>query len=374
MNLNKRIFAALLPIVALVAAGCGGGSKSNSVATVNGDPIGKDEFYKAMELKSNATVVVNPQLLRTSGNQIPAQPYQGNLADGNIGFETLRSLVEQRITLQLAADQGVSPTKGDIDAEIEQLKKDNPNYLNQLMTHGFTLEYFRTQIAVQLATEKILTKGIKISDADIDKYIKDNPEDALYYTPETVLVQYIVAASADKSKVDNDLSTGKPFALVAAQYSTDKSAAANNYHLGGDGMNPAPITSYEPKVRDIVEKTAEGSSSAWYPQGPDSIKFYVERKVAPVKKPIDAEIRKKISRQLAMVEGAKAIDLNKEKLDKLKASKIVVSEDILKNLWDQFDKQLRSQASADLGAAPTAPAASAAPSPAAPASPSPSAH
>ncbi len=368
MDLNKRIFNVGLPILAMVAVGCGGGAKGGNIATVNGDAIGKDEFYKAMEMKNDATVVVNPQNLQSTGGQIPPQAYAGQLADGNIGFETLKQLVEQRIILQLAADQGVSPTSADVNKEIENQKRDNPDQLKQLTSHGYTLDFIRKSIEVGLAQEKLVTRGIKISDKDVDDYVKATPEDPLYYTPEGDLIQYIVAADAKaKTTIDQELGTGKQFALVAAQYTSDRGAAQRNYHLYGNGVDPAPVTQIEPKVLDIIKKLAEGQQSGWYPQGPGFVKFYLERRVKPQNKTVDPIIREKLVRKLALIEGSRGINLDKQKLEKLKSAKVVVTEEALKPYWDQYDKQLKSAATTPTASPSAAPSASpSAPAPSAP--------
>jgi len=351
-----------MPLAALILVGCGGGSKGgNTVAVVNGDSISRDEFYKAMELKSDATVYVVPQQLQMQGSQIPPQAYTGRIANGNVGFDTLKGLVDQKITLQLAADQGLTPTKADIDAEIDRQRKENPEVLKQLTSNGYSLDYIRKNVEVALAQEKLVTKGITITPADVDDYIKRNPEDPLYYTSEGILLMYIVAQDAKaRDTIDKELATGKQFSLVAAQYTADRSSAVRNYHLYGNGVEPFPMSQVEPKVAAIVKKMSEGQQSAWYPQGQGFVKFYLERRTPASKKTVDASIREKIRRALALAEGAKAIDINKQKIEKLKDAKVTINEDALKVYWDQYMKELKAAAAPS---AITAPGSTASPAP-----------
>jgi foldase protein PrsA len=356
MDLNKRIFTALLPLAAIALAGCGG-SKGGAFANVNGDSIGKDEFFKAMELKTSATVTVDPQGLRSNGNQVPIQAYAGTISDGNIGFETLKELVNQKLILQLAAEQNVSPTTAEVEQEIENQKKDDPDFLKKLTARGFSLDFIRTTILGGLAQEKVITKGIKISDKQVDDYIAAHPDS--FVNPERVKLLYIVAKDKkDRDTIDSELASGKQFVVVASQYSADH-AAAPGYQLLANGSDAVPA--YEPKIQEIIKSTGEGKQSIWYPQGPGFVKFMVVQKTPSTKIPIDANIKRKVGRRLALDDGNKAIDFTKEVTNKLKTAKVEVQDEAMKGLWEQYMKQLKSEPTM-----PAAPAGGAAATPAAP--------
>ncbi len=361
--MNKRIFYISLPIAALAIVGCGGSKGGGSiVATVGPDQITKDDLYRAMEFKTSATVIVDPQRLQTTGSAVPVQPLTANITDGTIGFQTLKELVNQKVIMQVAEEQGVAPTKDEIQQEITNRDKEQPGFLKDLGSKGISLDYVRNTFAIQLVQYKLITKGIKISDKEIDDYIKedktkpDMQRNSLLYVPERVALQYIVAKDKkDRDTIDAELTSGKSFEVVARLYSADQTAMGVGYRLLANGSDVTGA--YPPKIQDIIKTMGEGGkSSTWYPQGAGFVKFFLERKIPSQEKTADADVRRQISRGLAMQQGSKAIDLEKQLLAKLKSAKIVVTDEAFKAAWDAYDKQLKTQSAPapTSSAAPTA--------------------
>lgn len=354
----------------MAIVGCGGSKGGGAIiATVGPDQITKDDLYRAMEFKTSATVIVDPQRLQSAGSSVPVQPLTANITDGTIGFQTLKELVNQKVIMQLAEEQGVAPTKDEIQQEITNRDKQQPGFLKDLGSKGISLDYIRNTFAIQLVQYKLITKGIKISDKEIDDYIKDDktkPEmqrNSLLYVPERVALEYIVAKDAnDKKTIDAELTSGKQFVVVATQYSADQTAAQIGYRLLANGSDVTGA--YPPKIQEIIKSMGDGGkTSGWYPQGAGFVKFYLERKIAAQEKTPDADVRRQIARGLAMQQGSKAIDLDKQLLAKLKAAKIVVTDEAFKAAWDAYDKQLKTQsATPPTPSAPPAPAPSATPS------------
>lgn len=334
-------------MLSIALAGCGGGG-SNVIAIVNGDPITRDDFVEGMQLKSNVNVIVVPQQLQAANGQIGVQQYSGQVADGTVGFQTLKELVNQRLILQLAAEQGVSPSKADVEAEIEYRKKENPNFLKQAQANGFSLDFLRSNLTTQLAQEKIITRGITITAADVDKFIKDNPKE--FITPASVEVLFILAKDAkDRDLVDQELKSGQSFEVVAQHYSADPNGAKNNYHL----LSPSGtsyVKDYAPAVQKILNGLAEQQQSEWYPEGTQYIKFFLRKKVKDEPITIDDVIRRKVQRALAMDEGKKSIDFANQVLNKLKAAKVDVKIDAFKLPFEQYLDGLKAQGKAEAAA------------------------
>jgi foldase protein PrsA len=374
--LNKRIFYISLPIAALAIVGCGGSKGGGSiVATVGPDQITKDDLFRAMEFKTSATVIVDPQRLQTTGSSVPVQPMTANITDGTIGFQTLKELVNQKVLLQMAQDQGVAPSKDEIQQEVTNRDKEQPGFLKDLGSKGIPLDYVRSTFAIQLAQYKLITKGIKISDKEIDDYIKedktkpDMQRNSLLYVPERVALEYIVAKDKkDRDTIDAELASGKQFVVVATQYSADQTASQMGYRLLANGSDVTGA--YPPKIQEIIKSMGEGGkTSTWYPQGAGFVKFFLERKIPAQEKTADADVRRQISRGLAMQQGSKAIDLDKQLLAKLKAAKVVVTDEAFKAAWDAYDKQLKTQPAATPTPSPTPATPSATPSATPPAAP-----
>jgi foldase protein PrsA len=94
------------------------------------------------------------------------------------GKSTLDGLIEEKLIYQEAAKQEVAVSTKEIDdrlAEIEKQLGGKEALDYALKSQGYTLEQVKDQIKTQLIVEKILGKDIKVSDADVESYIKDNP-------------------------------------------------------------------------------------------------------------------------------------------------------------------------------------------------------
>ncbi|OGK08372.1 hypothetical protein A2767_04955 [Candidatus Roizmanbacteria bacterium RIFCSPHIGHO2_01_FULL_35_10] len=92
------------------------------------------------------------------------------------GKQVLDSLVSKELILQEAAKKNVNITKEDIEKrskEIEKSTEKQGQKLDQLLTmQGMTRADFESQLQVQLLLEKILADKIKVSDKEIDEYLK----------------------------------------------------------------------------------------------------------------------------------------------------------------------------------------------------------
>jgi parvulin-like peptidyl-prolyl isomerase len=332
---------------ALVLAGCGGGAGGGAVAVVNGKPILREDFIRTMQLKSQATVIVDPGRLQTQGGSIPQQQYTGVIADGTVGFQTLKAMINDKIVLELAEKAKVLPTNDEINKEIEARKAENPNYLKQATGAGFTLEYLRTQLMVALAQEKFITAGITITDAQVDEYIKANPK--MFVEPATAELLYIVAKDdTDRKAADSDLKGGQSFEDVARRYSADPNAAANQYrYIAPNGT--IMIDAMPPAIQEIAKKTDESKQTDWMAQQGGYVKFFMRKKTAEKKMNIDDKIKAKVRRQLALEEGSKSIDLAKQVIEALKDSKVEINIDEYKIPFEKYIDGLRGNTTKSSG-------------------------
>lgn len=322
MTYRRWIPLSALGLLAL--AGCGSKGGGN-LATVNGEPITLEQFHKYLEYKPQVQVVV--------GN---GQVAQAQVA-GSLGLMAMEDLLRQRLILQMAKDEGVAPTEQDVIKELEFQKKRTPDFVKELQARGLNLGEIRESLAVDIATERLYTKGITVDMAEVEKYIRDNKDQ--FFEPATVDMLWVfVRDEANKKNVDTELASGQAFAAVAKRYSQLPGAATNQRF-------PQRVVDALPKeIKDMVAKTPESQQSSWLKFTDGWAKFYVERKEA--RKPINMDDTRKevLRRQIALERGRKASDLDQRLQERLKAAKIEVQYDDMKDLWKQAEKRLKDSA------------------------------
>lgn len=186
-----------LAIVAVVGAavmftlvGCGRGN----FATVGGDKITKDEFYKRLE---NLPVGGRPA-----------------------GMIVLNQMIDEHLWMQLAKKEGVPPTDDQVNQKFSDAKKAG-NLAQQLAQNGMSEEDFKAVLRIQQAQFNVVTKGIKVSDAEIKAYY-DKAVDTVYTTPERVKIAAIICKSKDAiTKANAQIKNGTDFSAVVINLSED---------------------------------------------------------------------------------------------------------------------------------------------------------
>jgi parvulin-like peptidyl-prolyl isomerase len=226
----------------------------------------------------------------------------------------------------MAEDEGVAPKSEDVDAEIAFRTKLNPGFVNQQTSAGITLQQIKDALLVQLAQERLLTKGITVTMPEVEDYIKKNPKQ--FEDPATAELQWVVVKDeATKAKVDQALTTGQDFQKVALTYSIDPNLKQN----GGKFPQTRIDQMVEP-IRKAVEATPTGKQTAWIKFNDGQAKFLVEKKEA-AKPTTISEAQKQYVQRLR---------------DKLKETKITVDYEPLKPMWAKTEEQLKKSATTNV--------------------------
>jgi parvulin-like peptidyl-prolyl isomerase len=322
--LNKGIFAAL-PLLAVVFAGCnnsGGGGKP--VAIVNNDPINEMDYFKYLERKRTVLAVT------------PQGPVDVQVA-GSLGLQALRDLVNRRLLIQIAKDQSVSPTEEEIKRELDFQTKRNPQFVKALQSAGMSLTEIRADLSIDLARFKLLTKGITVTPADVDKYIKDNPTE--FVSPAQVDLYYIqVSSDQGKKQVDAALKQGTSFPVAASRFSEAPNARTNQ------GQFPLRVLDQMPDpLQAIIKKAKVGTATDWVPDGGNFLKFFVANRTNEEKIKIDETIRESVRRRIAEERGSQANDLGKSIQEKMRSAKIDVKAEHLAQGWKEAMDQLKAE-------------------------------
>jgi parvulin-like peptidyl-prolyl isomerase len=350
--MNKRIL--LLPATVLAAglAGCGnpGGGE---LAIVNGETITLEQFHRHLESKPVVSVTL------ANGQTVNAR------VNDTLAFQGLSDLLRQRLILQMARDYGVAPTDEEVTAELKFRQRRDPRFVENLRNLGVNLGQIRESLEVDLARERLITRGVEVTDGEVERFIEENPRQ--FEEPETINALWIFLQDpALRRTVDEELNQGRGFAAVAARYSQFRDPNLR------PGAFPQTIVENIPEpLRTRLRNTGENQSTDWIQLDDGWAKFYVEQKRPRTKVTIDDTMRQTVKRQLAMARGARANDIERALTERLKASaeRIEIRFRELENPWERAIEQLKEAEEDIVGTPGQGEAAPAAPGAAPPAGP-----
>lgn len=283
-------------VLATLITGCG----NDSVATVDGVKISKQEYYERLE-------------------QQPAGQDPETRKPMEAGAVVLQQMVSEKLLLRLAEKEKVSPTEEQVKERLDQLKKATPNFSAKLKEIGITEDQLMREIRIQRAAFNLQTKGVTVSDEKVKQNYDEN-KNTLYTDPESANV----AAIFTKDKADADkaialLGQGVTFERVAQQYSLDKQSAAQ----GGRLSTPIVRNSDKPQEpQDSIMKTKVGEITKAIPlPGANSgfaifkILDHKDKRVKPF-----SEVESQIKDQLLTELGQQKNPPVKDQLDKFRGT------------------------------------------------------
>jgi foldase protein PrsA len=234
MEMKTRLpFLALtITLVAVLAAGCGGGSStsvpSDSVAKVGSTPIPKATFNSLM----------NVAFARYKSQKQPV-PKVGTPTYTQLRDQAVTFLVRNEEFQQKAQDLGLSVTQKDVGDRLALIRKtyyhnSEKQLEDALKKDGITLtELEQFNLRPTLLSEKLeakVTSNIKITRAAAQRYYKQNK--TTFTTPQTREVRHILVSSKSlATKIASQLKGGASFAKLAKQYSKDTASAAQGGKL-----------------------------------------------------------------------------------------------------------------------------------------------
>jgi parvulin-like peptidyl-prolyl isomerase len=244
--MRRILVIGLCATAVLLVAACGGSSPKNvpgdAVAVVGDESISKSDW--------DALIAQTRRNFQATKRKFPAP--------GSVELASLRSnatqfLIQSSEYQQEADKLGVQVSDKDVDARLEQIKKQyygNPpgqpaasktemekRYKAALKQQGFTDEEVRSGVKLQILREKVfkeVTADVKVSDDKIKAYYEKNKKQ--YQTPaqpESRDIRHILVktkAKADELYAQLKASPGK-FAPLAKKFSTDSSSAKNGGKL-----------------------------------------------------------------------------------------------------------------------------------------------
>lgn len=227
------------------------------VAVVNSEPITNNEVRSRVE-----------RLERQFAQQGQAVPPRGEFVQ-----QVLDRLIIEKAQLQLAKETGIRIDDAMIDQAEQNVARQNqvdvPELRRRLAAEGLPAAQFREELRSQLLLTRLrdreLESRIKVSDLDIDQYIREQQasQDSasqdislghiLVAVPENASEARVAELRARAQKVHDRVRAGEDFAALARAFSDAAGAAASG---GLIGLRPADR--YPPLFVQAVQNVADG--------------------------------------------------------------------------------------------------------------------
>jgi parvulin-like peptidyl-prolyl isomerase len=225
---------------AVVLAGCGGGGSKSSDSSVSGSG-------KAAKLNPNDVVVVGDThitqdafdgLMNTGKATLKQQgqtfPKQGTTAYEQLKGNAVTNLLEQAELNDKAASMGIKITDADVQKRLTAIVKQYYNgskkkYETARKAQGVTDAYVLQVVKNQLIDQALynrLTKNVKVSDAQIDKYFRNNPAQFPSAATSRKVRHILVKKKSLATSIYSQLKNGndKTWCTLAKKYSQDPSS------------------------------------------------------------------------------------------------------------------------------------------------------
>jgi len=238
----------------IALAACGDDVPSNSVASVDGENVTRDQFSRWMSIAASTSqpqgtgkVAYTPpdyaSCVATKKKTAP-KPAKGQPQQTDAQFKTqckqeyegLRDQVMQFLILEKwvtgeAEDQGVSVSAATAEKEFEQAKKQSfpkeKDFQDFLKQSGMTLADAKFQVRFNTVYRKLREKAVKnadkVTDAAVKKFYNENK--ARFATPATRDLRVVLTKTeARANEAEQALENGQSWSSVAKRYSIDQAS------------------------------------------------------------------------------------------------------------------------------------------------------
>jgi foldase protein PrsA len=254
----------------------------------NPHPAAPTNNQHALKVTSNldyAAIVNDEKITLSEFNTSLKMAKKNLLNDSNIDFETeegkfilattqrsiLDDMIYQKLINQEAAKMSITVSQDEITQEIKKLRQGFPSekeFKETLAEENIDEHDLKKGIKERLVVDKIkktLTSKIKLSDKEVDTFLKKNQE--LFSHPKRMQLKQITTASkSEAQEILKKLAAGDDFSDLANAYSIDMLSRTNGGNIGfvESGTMPEDIEKtlfalQEGEISNILE-TDEGYS------------------------------------------------------------------------------------------------------------------
>jgi len=246
----------LISLGLLCLGGCNAQKQdSPTIAEVNGDKVIQSEFDQQYAMiKTNIEIQQGVALDEEKDKELIK----------NIKDKTFDDLIMRKLVLQETKKQGINISDQEIDSTLNYLKANK----NQAGADGFNkflqqIKLSEKDLRKEIETSLLYTKlegkvaaGIKVSDADAQKYFNDNTEN--YQDPGGIQIYHILVDSEAKAtEVMAKIKQGGDFAALAKEYSSDPGSKDK----GGDVGFVNATTNFVPEFKQAALALQPGQLS-----------------------------------------------------------------------------------------------------------------
>ena len=344
MTFKKGLTLASATLVAFTIVGCNKGGSSD-IAIVNGTVISQADYHAYLETKN--TFTVDPRLLGNTLQNTLESMAQGSPANMPLpqkqtaGFQALRDLVTRAVTLQMAKEEGFTPDQKKVDAEINFQKELSEGFVKNLQNNlGMSMDAIRKQVGFELAQQALITKGITVTDQDVEDFIKANKQG--FVEPAEAEVLWMVTRDAKKkAQFDSEISKGRRFKDVALELSEDP----NKEKVGAmySAVNSTQVRAFPQPLQEIVNNTEVNASSDWKEENGTYVKFYIASKKKEKDIEVTAARKEQVRRSIALDRGRQGKDLNVKILERIADAKIEVKDKALAPMWEEYLTEAKAE-------------------------------
>lgn len=222
-----------IALVVVIIFPLGGGSKEETLATVNGTKITKNDLLDTL------------------------QQYYG---------ESITSVLDRMITEEVVGQEAkaknITLTDADLNAEVSALKIDygsDENFQSFLAYYGMSEDDLKNELKLTTLVRLLLQGSVEVTDEEVQTYFDENKAN-LGGSPEKVRASHILVT--DKALAEDilaQLKNGADFAELAAEYGTDGTAQTGgdlDFFAYGDMVEPFSKAAFALDINelsDIVE-------------------------------------------------------------------------------------------------------------------------
>ncbi|WP_054956742.1 peptidyl-prolyl cis-trans isomerase [Paenibacillus dakarensis] len=234
------------------------------------------------------------------------------------GSEVLMTMMNRQVVELEAAAAGITVTPQEIDQELERTSQGYESkeiFLQEMEQQlGLTEELLRAETSYRLTLEKIATANVKVSDAEIDQYLEQHPDQ---FSPKKQLKLSIIKVEEEweAEKVLDRLENGEDFASLAEEVSIDEYTRENGGYLGFVEEDDP----FQPEALMEMALSLNKGDIAGPVQLDDSYGIVYVQDIQVPDKVDDHHIRETVRKQLALEQSVSLSELESQLRDKYKA-------------------------------------------------------
>lgn len=151
------------------------------------------------------------------------------------GAELLSILLDREAIRQEAERTGISVSREDIEKELLRMREgyeSEEQFFRSMKDQlGLTKAELNEDVYYKLLLERIALRTVQVSDAEVDAYMKEHPEEFGSFT-QYHLLKIEVKTKEEAAQIVKDLKEGADFASIARKQSIDERSAKDGGDLG----------------------------------------------------------------------------------------------------------------------------------------------